>query len=584
MKLPLYTEGEESEMPTFKPEVNEASEFLEISSDFGDPREIIREAISNSFDAKATEIRISAKIDKSTGEDELVITISDNGEGMGIEELKLFFGLGFTNRIKLDELGVKVSGAIGEKGHGTKIYFNSRCIEVEAKKEEKLIRAFLDNPKRNLRLGRMPEVKYELISTGPQTETKVIIRGYNENSQAGFSHEELKDYIYWFTRFGSFEKEVGITKNKNLTIWLSGLGWKDTEGEPLKFGHPFPEVKTDIRKLRSSDKVSPLDYYVAKWSFPNEPVIGIPGAKIDFVFYIEGDKAKKEYNEMIHEPWTYWRPGQYNVQDRYGLWLCKDCIPIERRNSWVAERSEWTKYHAFVNCQEFRLTANRGDLGNTPPRVMEAVEKTVKEIFERRIKPSPEFEKYHEELQKEQQYQSAQKEEKDFQRRKKVTLEKKIAKLEDIELFEPRQESGVFSLVLQLLALKPDLFNFKVIDYDTSIGYDLLVTKDYALDLNRASMMFVEIKHELKRDFNHSFKKLAAVICWDTKLSNDEEVIDLTGAKRTMKITPPERKGENYYTKYMLVSATEPHNIEVFMLKDFLHEHLKLEFKPRIGG
>lgn len=91
-------------MPTFIPKVNEAAEFLEISSDFGDPREIVREAISNSFDAKATEIRISAVIDRSTGEDELVITLSDNGEGIGEEELKYSFGLGFTNRVKLDNI------------------------------------------------------------------------------------------------------------------------------------------------------------------------------------------------------------------------------------------------------------------------------------------------------------------------------------------------------------------------------------------------------------------------------------------------------------------------------------------------
>ncbi len=349
----------------------------------------------------------------------------------------------------------------------------------------------------------------------------------------------------------------------------------------MKFGHPFPTIKTDVRKLKSIDKVSPLDYYVAKWSFSNETMIGIPDTQIDFVFFLEGDKAKREYNNMIHERWTYWRPGQYNVQDRYGLWLCKDYIPIERRNSWVAEKGEWTKYHAFVNCQEFRLTANRGDLGNTPPRILESIEKTIKEIFERKIKPSNEFVKYLEELEKEQLYQSAQKEEKDFLRRKRLTLQKNSVKLKNIELLEPRQESGVFSLVLQLLALEPSLFDFKVVDYDTSLGYDLLVTKDYALDLNRAALRFAEIKYELKRDFNHSFKKLAAVICWDTKLSNDDDVIDLTGSKRTMKITSPDKKAKDSYTKYMLVSVTESHNIEVFVLKDFLRERSNLEFRPR---
>jgi hypothetical protein len=93
--------------------------------------------------------------------------------------------------------------------------------------------------------------------------------------------------------------------------------------------------------------------------------------------------------------------------------------------------------------------------------------------------------------------------------------------------------------------------------------------------------MFAEIKYELQRDFNHSFKKLATVICWDTKLSNEDEVTDLSGAKRKMKITPANKESEKTYTIYMLVSDTEPHNIEVFVLKDFLKEYLGLDFRPR---
>jgi hypothetical protein len=567
----------------FKPEVDEAREFLEISSDFGDPREIIREAISNSFDANAHTISISAFIDKSSGEDELVVTFQDDGEGIGEEELKLFFGLGKTNRQRLDELGRKCTAAIGEKGHGTKIYFNSKRIEVETIKNGMLIKAHLDNPKKSLRNRIVPDVDYEKSDTTSQSGTKIIVRGYNDNNQQGFSHQELKDYIFWSTKFGSFERELKATKNDNVALWLSGIGWKEGVGEPLKFGHPFLKENTDIRTLRTLDKVSPLDFYVARWVFQDKPVIGMPSVMLDFIFYIEGDKAKRSYNKMIHEAWTSWQDGQYTVADRYGLWLCKDFIPIERRdaNSWISQKSEWTKYHAFANCQDFRLTANRGDVGNTPPRILEAVKTTIKDIFEKEIKTDAKWLKYQDELDKEQMYQTAQKEEKDFERRKKATLAKKTAKLGQVELFEPRQESGVFSLVLQLLTVQPDLFGFEVVDYDTAIGYDLLVTRDTVLDLNRASLMFAEIKYELQRDFNHSFKKLATVICWDTKLSNEDEVTDLTNAKRTMKITPPNKNIEKSYTKYMLVSDTEPHNIEVFVLKDFLKEKLGLEFKPR---
>jgi len=572
-------------MKKFTPEVNISKEFLEISSDFGDPREIIREAVSNCFDAHATEIRISTFIDKSSGEDELVVNFSDNGEGMSEEKLKYFFGLGLTNRQTFDALGRKVSEAIGEKGHGTKIYFNSKRIEVETIREGRLIKAFMDSPKKNLRQSILPEVQYDVFETTSNSGTKITVHGYNDNNQSGFTHDEIKDYLYWFTKFGSFEKEVGLLKHQGVNLWLSGIGWRDSEGEPLIFGHTFPEENNDIRTLRSIDKVTPLDYYVAKWIFTEEPLIGMPATHVDFVFYIEGDKAKRAYNKMIHERWSIWRPGQYNVEDRYGVWLCKDYIPIERRNAnyWVSIKSEWTKYHAFVNCQDFRLTANRGDIGNTPQNILNAVKTTITEIFQKKIQIDPKYLKYQEELEKEQLSQTAQKEEKEYERRKKLTLAKKTAKLNNVELFEPRQESGVFSIVLQLLSTHPDIFDFKVVDYDTLIGYDLLVTKDYALDLNRAALMFAEMKYELQRDFNHSFKKLATVICWDTKLSNDEEVIDLTGAKRTMKITSL-NKEQNNYTKYMLVSDTEPHNIEVFVLKDFLREKFDLAFRPRTGN
>jgi len=572
-------------MPKFTPEVDIASEFLEISSDFGDPREIIREAISNSFDAGAKTISITALVDRSTGVDELVVILEDDGEGMNENQLRQFYGLGFTRGRLVDNLGRKISKNIGEKGHGTKIYFNSRQIEVETVQAGKCIKSFLDNPRKNLRVGKLPEVEYELKDSTSSSNTKVIVRGYNDNNQVGFSHDELKDYIYWFTKFGSCEKEAGHNEHANVVLKLSGLGWREIEPELLSFGHPFPKVNTSISKLRVLDKVEPLDFYVARWVFRDEPVINFPTTTIDIIFYIEGDKAKRTYNKMIHEPWSSRRPGQYTVGNRYGLWLCKDHLPIERRdaNSWVSEKTEWTKYHSFVNCQDFRLTANRGDIGNTPPPLLDTVRETVKNIFNTRIKPSPEFKKYQLELEKEKQSQTAQKEEKEFERRKRATLAKRTASKNGVEFFEPRQESGVYSLVLQLLTLDPTAFGFKVVDYDTSIGYDLLVTKDLALDLNRASMMFCEVKFELKRDFDHSFKRLGAVICWDTRLSNDDEVIDLTGAKRTMKITP--RDQTHYaYTKYMLVSSTEHHNIEVFVLKDFLGQRFTLESRPRTAA
>lgn len=565
----------------FIPDVNQAAEFLEISNDFTNPKEVVREAISNCFDADAKNIKIEIYIDKSRGEDELIIDIEDDGGGMDEEELKAFFGLGYSKGIALDERGFKSSPSIGEKGHGTKVYFNSRKIQVKTWKNNRYIEAYMDSPRQTLRIAEIPKVVYDIEESNEQKHGSTItIFGYNSSIQTGFEHDEIKDYIYWFTKFGSPELEVEKETYKHVKIQLKGLGVE--EFEELSFGHRFAEVNTDLRALKGKDKVSPLDYYVARWDFPNEPVIGKPGSKIDFIFYIEGDEAKREYNKMIGERR---KRGKYIVGDRYGLWLCKDYIPIQRKNAWVAEKSEWTKYHAFANCQDFKLTANRGDLENTPPDLLEAVEKTVRDLFEHKISTSNDFKKYQAELDIErfaaQLVRTIQQEEADFAYRKKQAISKKAAKFKDIELLEPRQEGGVFSLVLQLKALKPDLFDFKIIDYDTWLGYDLLVTQDTALDLNQASMKFIEMKYELKRSFNHSFGKLAAIICWDTKLANDDKVKDAIGEERILKITAKDNSDPNSYKTYMLVSNTSPHNVEVFVLKDYLKDKLGLDFRPR---
>lgn len=566
----------------FTPSVNQSQEFLEIANDFTDPKELIREAISNAFDASSNVIKIFIYIDKSTGTDELVLKIEDDGHGMTINGLESFFGLGRSTRRERDERGNKIASAIGEKGHGTKIYLNSRRVELISKHGGKKISAYMDEPRKTLRRGEMPEVFYKIEDSEEANGTSITVLGYNDNNQAAFDHDSLKDYILWFTKFGSFEKEIGIEKFDNIVLHLNGLGRATTEPERISFGHKFAPVNTNLTTLKKEEKISPLDFFVCKWVFKNEKVIGMPNVMIDMVFYLEGDKAKRQYNPMIHQKYTAWRSGEYNVEQRYGLWLAKDFIPISRKNEWVAEKSEWTKYHAFVNCQDFRLTANRASLDNTPESLLEAIKNTVKDIFDNKIAITHDFQKYREELQRQQLYKDAEAEEQDFIRRKKAALSQKVFKFKDILLIEPRQEGGVYSLVMQLLILEPKIFEFEVVDYDTSFGYDLLVTKDTALDLHRAALRFVELKNIMQREFSHSFDKLSSVICWDTRLANDDEVTDLRGNKRKLRITPP-LKSENSscHTKFMLISDTADHNIEVIVLKEFLKEKFGIDFKTR---
>jgi hypothetical protein len=222
-----------------------------------------------------------------------VLRFKDDGHGMDATGLKSFFSLAMTTRMVRDELGFKSSGAIGEKGHGTKIYFNSRRIEVQSVKDGVLIEAVMDNPRAKLQRGTMPVVELSSRSVGLPNGTTVTVRGYNDNAQGGFGHHALKDYILWFTKFGSCELLVERAAFKDVVLTLSGLGRKDSDPERVSFGHPFPQDNTNVASLRQADKVSPLDYYVARWVFADVPIDGKPGSTIDVVFSLEGDQAKR---------------------------------------------------------------------------------------------------------------------------------------------------------------------------------------------------------------------------------------------------------------------------------------------------
>lgn len=572
-------------MAKFTPQVDAAYEFFEIASDFREPQDAIREAISNAFDAKARSISIEARKESYKGEEELVLEIGDDGEGMVLESedvsvpsVKAFFSLGLSTRRK-------DSNAIGKKGHGTKTYFNSRRIELWTYRDRKGIYALMDEPKGHLSEGKVPPYDVD-DEKGEDKGTRIIIRGYNNNRTHGFGHDELRDFILWFTKFGSIERELDYEKNPVKELRLKGLGrdgW-----DKISFGHVFPKENCDIKKLREKDPASPTKYFVRRWVAKSIPVKKRPEVKLDIVFYIEGDKAKNDYNQMIRRPGRRSSEGMYSVEERYGLWACKDFIPIQRENEWVTTgQRSWTKYHAFVNCQAFRLTANRGDIGNTPEDLVEDIRETVYEWYKREVEDDKVYKQYADELEREEYYREPKQEEAEFRKRHKEALQKEICKIKneqllkrnDITLIAPRQEAGVLALFSMVYALNPELFKFRIIDYDTRKGYDALAEAKSAIEPSKSSFYFVEFKRTLEKDFNHSFDKLTAIVCWDCKLGPDEEVTDIKEMKRKLRITKP--KDAKSYTKYMLQTDTEEHNIEVYVLKEYLRERCNINFHKR---
>src|SRR5688572_12109153 len=94
---------------TIQPKVDETQEFIEIANDFSNPLDLVREGLSNSFDAGAKNIEITFNVIKEYGESNLEIILKDDGKGMDEIGLQSFFDLG-------NSMSRGVDDKIGEKG------------------------------------------------------------------------------------------------------------------------------------------------------------------------------------------------------------------------------------------------------------------------------------------------------------------------------------------------------------------------------------------------------------------------------------------------------------------------------------
>jgi hypothetical protein len=584
-----------SERKVDYPKVKEARAFREIVENFTDPREVLREAISNALDWGASIVRIMVYQDATRADKELAIAIWDNGVGLTRERFKAFWNLADSPGLQRDRLGKKLTGRTGEKGHGTKTFWKCRLLGVESIAREEdgsdwHVIGEMKEPINYLMQDRVPPYEYaEDSGQGKPSFTEVTIKGYHARSMEDFRHENLRDYVQWFTKFGSVELQFGIRKHEGKVLHLQGLG----RGEPemVPFGHVFPPIANDIKELQQKYQDTWPKYYVNRWVFTSEPIEGYPTSSIDMVFYLEGDTVKRQCNQMLTRPFKRAEPWHYTVSDRYGVYVCKDYIavpPTQRVNEWVAEKSEWTLYHAFVNCQDFDMTANRASIGNTDRVFMTKVRETVEKLFKGRIKASPEYKAYEDEVESTKErsvVDRTQEDEKaDVERRFEYARKKRAAVYQPqacppVVLLEPRQEAEVLTLFSVIAALDPKIFEFRIVDYSTSRGIDALCVLEPAQGgLQKGNLRYVEFKKAVTHEFrDHTFSRLAAVVCWECNLENGAKVHDLAGEERPLVISKDAGGGN----VYMLQAP--PHlaaaNIKVYVLKEYLNDKLGVSFK-----
>lgn len=233
--------------------------------------------------------------------------------------------------------------------------------------------------------------------------------------------------------------------------------------------------------------------------------------------------------------------------------------------------------HAFFNCQEFSLTANRGSVANTDPDVLDDIRETARSIYDEVVDGDDWREMDWLENEAEA-YLTAEREGREFSWRKDRANATNIARLGDHVLVEPQRESGVYALVIQLCTIQPTLFPFEIVDYDTHSGIDVIVKVRGSNAVHASALYYVEFKFHLERSMNHTFENINSIVCWDTDIKNGQKVTDLAGEERTMKIYSPDH--EHKYTGYYLQRDRKV-DIQVFVLRYYLEEMLDLQFRPR---
>ena len=489
-----------------KPRVNEAREFLEIAKDFKDAKEIIREALSNSWDAGATNVTLNFDLQKNWGErgKKIVVNILDNGEGMssmlrpgiGTSEIEDFFNLGDSH---------KAYGCIGSKGHGAKIYYKSSGITVTTFKNGKNLIAKTEvNPWESLSKGIVPTYCLEEADRDGKG-TQIFVDGFLGKQKDFESADELIQYILWYTVIGSFGNYFGHPRKMDVAL--------KTTNSPspisISFGFVFPDENLDLSN--TSDNF-------CKIFGPEKISCGETEAGEQVEVEIIGAVLGESKRSFV--PHTY---------EMMGLWFCKDYIKIERDNTYVEDVFGGQYYYrsivVFANCQKFDLTANRNNIRREDEEYGIAVEGI--KSFIKIIKES-DFTKKYFEMNKKEKEERENKRKKDEEKKRVENRLKEINRrinkykgrtdlnsdLQGSPIKEPVNEAETALLLQSMISCTHPGIDFRIGEYNANFGTDLIVEYN---SKGIPSFAWVELVHKLSNLFVwvHPPEGIHKIVCWE---------------------------------------------------------------------
>lgn len=585
------------EMSSIHRKIDRRNLVRELANNKVDALELIREALSNARDHGAASVWIRS-VRGAPPTHSIDVFIINDGEGLDVAQLEAFWGV---------STSVKPPGqnAIGYKGHGTKLYFASRRLSVASRRDvgSSWDLTTLDNPLESestevdqVVLPSDHRLAKELAAVGlhDRTGVAILVEGcqFRDASERFMHRRPIESYCDWFTvvgdiRSGVFQSRSDFHEAVNNKIELSrlrvhesplipmvvnlrvngedkyypiGFGpnkpasqflvpwkedaqrWEKANPGMAAFGHRFAdhhEAERGSRRVRDDLTalcLTPPDSFMDE--SPYAIVMRVEGQRRQLQWYLEGSRQPVG--------------GEYEFDERFGLWLCKDFVPVVQRNDLLEtallratekvkkrlrfDLSRKRFWQVFVNHQALVLTANRNGMAN----LREHEERIVNLVSDRIAAALKEdsFREWIENLQQSVVHGKRSKEIDAMNERVETVTQwfkrgvnevepayagavlEQLADDESLRLPKPTNEQEVFHLYTILSGrFRVPL---RVIEYDTRLGVDAIAqVVDRKLFEPPKSYARVEFKYQIQgnRAIGHFFDAIDAFICWNVPAS-----------------------------------------------------------------
>jgi len=494
----------------------------EVMKDCEDPRDLLRELISNAGaeEVNADRVEIYKFTDPEYG---LSFRVKDDGCGMdytGDENdqgrLDRFLNLGY------GEVSGLESDEFSHKGLGSALIYNSRRVEIETYDGDKLYEVVIEDPRGHF-WKEDPEPPTPRITSHTDVDreksgTEINIKGFDGGGSSHYKKYDfsrMKEYLKWKTLVGCTKKE----KVKNLPKFKLNIEGKEEVLEP---GFPWIEDST------SKDKVIFDPVKVRKEKEGTAINVTVKGG---MTLDLSNSKLKKKYA---------------------GLTVSVNGIPYFRERKFVKNHFsdvKWDFINLVVECDDLNLNISRNGYFKDDIKgqlFKNAVNQALREL--EGTETYRKFADYVRKRKRENQAQSLVERKKELREssQKYVTLNGKL-----LHIF-PKSEQDTLA-VLWKLEGKDELpfHTFKTLEHTPQKGMDLIAELQESSDSEKKDYVSVEVERNFSNFESHGHHpgQTDYVICWNMNPDS---------------VNGNVKKLDSY--KYLYESSGQ--TIEVFSLRD----------------